>query len=710
MNDLNNNFSQNDVKSQTNRNIMSDEGSDETQDLNQVIRRLEFQQAQLELGLRFEKNMEIFKIAAPNMYEEYKDYQPTELQLVLEEDCSINLVNIDDHSRVYNCDPEIFSKAQVADYLKRPVVTDITLVNPGIANEDYLAINIFDEAIRTFESLKLEKEINLEAPIGLVLMIGCGLGFQIRDLIRQLDITNLCIVDPHKDCFYASLHTVDWSEICEYFSQPGRFLKFHLGPENARVDNIVGPLVEHIGLHNAIHTFVYRHINSEQESAFTTEYQRIFHQSALGIGFFDDERISLAHTRANINKGIKFFKPNFSATKMPPAFIVGNGPSLDALLPFLEKEQKNAVIFSSGTTLGSLYKAGIKPDFHVEMERVAIVGDWIDAGTDAEYRKGIVALGLNTVHPESLRAFDRIGVAKKENDLGAAILDNMMKGSPLPSLPSCNPTVTNCSLSYALMMGFTEIYFIGVDLGMTEDGKHHSENSLYADIEKKDKSNLYISCTDESLSYKVPGNFSETVITDPILDQSRTNIEFLLSFFIDKYSINAYNPGRGARIKGADAVEVDEITISDLDSNKADIIDRIYSEQFVTVSATESDFETDMKIFDGFFSARPHLKLKEHPKNIKEAVQELNRVYRFIKSKEQTDPTTMMLLRGTIHILFTLLYKSMIFTHKPESFRKAYRAGWLLYSSFLSQAYDIIQKDPFALDNTVSKAIDSLTK
>ena len=164
-----------------------------------------------------------------------------------------------------------------------------------------------------------------------------------------------------------------------------------------------------------------------EEKKFTEAYVKEFHLSANGIGFFDDERVSLSHTAHNLKNNIKLFKPYPNTKKMPPAFIVGNGPSLDELLPMIKQHKDDAVIFSCGTTLGSLYKAGIKPDFHVEMERVAWVEDWILAGTDEEFRKDIIGLGLNTLHPDSLAMFERSGFAKKPNDLGTVAMDSLFE-------------------------------------------------------------------------------------------------------------------------------------------------------------------------------------------------------------------------------------------------------------------------------------------
>src|SRR5690606_9240691 len=148
-----------------------------------------------------------------------------------------------------------------------------------------------------------------------------------------------------------------------------------------------------------------------------------------------------------------------------PVFILGNGPSLDSHIEFIRKHQPYAIIITAGTALGSMAKTGIKPDFHVEMERNINITDWIKLGTTDEYRKGITLLCLNTVAPDPVKLFDSTCIAKKPNDVGQYIIEPLLAGKGIQSLQLCNPTVTNAAFSFAVSMGFKEIYFLGVDLG-----------------------------------------------------------------------------------------------------------------------------------------------------------------------------------------------------------------------------------------------------
>lgn len=668
-------------------------------DWNVLIRRLEYQKAALELEARFEKNLRVFRNAAPDIYERFKDYDPRELKMVLEDDGTINLANTASNDRVYPTDPLAFCQKQVMDYLRRPAVTNIDFTESTPVNDRYIYPPVYNALVRGYEELEIENAIHTEAPVGLMLVTGCGLGYHVTELLHSLDIRNMCIVDPHEDSFYASLHTLDWEEVRGYFSDRGRLFKLYVGKDQANVEAITGPLVNKIGLHNAVHTFVYRHFNSRSENEFIRSYIRHFHLAAQGAGFFDDERVSMAHTFANLESGINIFHPGTGMPeRLPPAFIVGNGPSLDDLIPLLRREGDKAVIFSAGTTLGSLYKAGIKPDFHVEMERLAWVKDWIAAGTDAEYRKGIIGLGLNTLHPEALNLFDRSGVAMKGNDLGARVIKDLLPAlKHQPELPFCNPTVTNCALSYALAMGFQEIYLIGVDLATSDDGRHHSRNSVYQDLEALDDEGVYVSYKDEKLSYHIPGNFAPSVSTNSILDKARVNIEILL----DHFSPAAFNPNDGAKIAGAETVLWQDIVLAPPACDKQTLVNSLFDASFRHYRVPSPVLHgKGRRIAQSFGRLGSRLKLARDPGSAAAAAGELSRVYGLVQQLEAGDPYSMLLLRGSCNVLFTQIYKAVIFARRRETFLAAWRTGREIWHEFLDNACGVMRETPYAWDDS----------
>ena len=324
-----------------------------------------------------------------------------------------------------------------------------------------------------------------------MMVTGCGLGYHIQHIVENLDVYNLCIFDPHKDSFYAALHTIDWLPILQKLCTKGKMLKLFIGvdPQDAMADMKL--LSDKIGLFNLVYTFVYRHFDSVKERAFVDFYRREFHLAATGTGFFDDEQISLAHTVHNLNKGFPMFKHAPIKSGLPPVLVIGNGPSLDKHIDYIKQHQNDVIIFTCGTALSSLMKTGIKPDFHIEMERSSATPAYISTGTTEEYREGIPLLALNTAPPNMVSLFEEVCLALKPNDLGKLVFDDYYPNSGLHPLAICNPTVTNAGLSFAISMGFQSIILIGVDLGMKQEGEHHSQLSVYFDVERAKKERFH---------------------------------------------------------------------------------------------------------------------------------------------------------------------------------------------------------------------------
>ncbi|HEY7773188.1 MAG TPA: 6-hydroxymethylpterin diphosphokinase MptE-like protein, partial [Marinagarivorans sp.] len=516
--------------------------------IQQMLRQAEMQQIQLKSEITFKRNMEAFKQVAPQIYDQYSNYQPEELRLIYSDDGYLNIANYKLNNKlVYTGDPAAFCEAQFESFKKRPTLSTITFSKSKITNEDHIHPRVINDLIAQTELTKEGITQSTDVPIGFMLITGCGLGYHIEKVVAQLDIQNLCIFDPHKDSFYASLHTIDWIPILQKMCNGGRMLKFFIGvePKDAMADMKL--LTDKIGLFNIVHTFVFRHFSSKKETEFLETYRKEFHLAAAGTGFFDDEQISLAHSIYNINQHYPFLHGYTQLIGDAPVFLIGNGPSLDQHIDYIRANQDNAVIITCGTAISSLAKTGIKPDFHIEMERSAVTPSYILHGTSAEYRKGVRLICLNTAAPQMTELFDEVCLALKPNDLGALFIEQLYREQTPPKLTLCNPTVTNAGLSAAIQVGFRNMVFIGIDLGMKSDEAHHSALSIYHDIEKKSAEKT----TRKRASYKIAGNFGGEVSTNPILHATRSNMEILIRRAERMgLPLTIYNPNDGALIDG----------------------------------------------------------------------------------------------------------------------------------------------------------------
>ncbi|VUD56427.1 hypothetical protein TDB9533_02082 [Thalassocella blandensis] len=676
-----------------------------------LMRKVEMQHLQLQLEARFRKNMEVFKELSPEIYHQFTDYQPEELRLSYDKDGYLELVNFKLNNKpVYGSDPVEFCRKQVKDFVKNPSATTISIAQAKINNEAHIHVKFMnrlrEETLPFLDGLKM----HCDAPIGLMLMTGCGLGYQIHELLERTEIHNLIIFDPHKDSFYAALHVVDWLPILQYFCQRGRMLKFLIGvnPRDAMANMRL--LTDKIGLHNIVYTYVYRHFSSKEEQEFIDLYRKEFQFNASGTGFFDDEQVSLAHTVTNLNNRTPVFRYDKNLENLPPAIIVGNGPSLDDHVAFMKDALPNAVLFSCGTALGALARNNIKPDFHVEMERNYNIVTWIKRGSTEEFRKGVSLLCLNTAAPDAIDIFDEACMARKPNDLGEVFFDEIKEKNPISSLQLCNPTVTNAATTYALAMGFREIYLIGVDLGNRPDGEHHSKYSLYKDIENKasEKGKKIFDYT--SNQYKIKGNFTDEVFTSHFLDITRINLEILFRYYnLSKGKVNCYNPNQGAYIEGATPTKAEDLIRPAPLENKAEIIKSLKALHFHTPELeTISEDEVREKYLKSFFSIKKSLALPKKIKNHRQLYDTLNEIYLRVSQLEGIDRSAKMLLRGSMNGYFTLIVKAAHLTKKQEDFIKIYQLGRKAYTEFMDKAFMLMKENPLKLDDSYDKLVVTL--
>lgn len=672
--------------------------------LNAALRKAQMQQLQLELEVRFKKNMEAFRQLAKSVYDQFIDYEPQELRLSFDENGYLNLVNYNlDHKPVYAEDPATFCEKQFADYCRMPTLSSIRFGKSKILNEEHHHPRLVNNLIEEFAPLRESIKYGVDVPIGFMLITGCGLGYHIERIVNELDVHNLCIFDPHKDSFYAALHTIDWIPILQKLCRPGRMFKLFVGvePKDAMADMKL--LSDKIGLFNLVYTYLYRHFSSKKEEEFIELYRKEFHLSASGTGFFDDEQISLAHTVNNINNGYKFFRQQKASETLPSAFVVGNGPSLDMHIEYIRQHSENAVIFSCGTAISSLFKVGIKPDFHVEMERNSVTASWIEHGTPEEFRRDISLLCLNTIAPQVVPLFGDACLAVKPNDVGQHVVDAEFPASGLSPLLLCNPTVTNAGLSFALSMGFKEIYLFGVDLGVREDGAHHSSLSLYYDLEKKTQKKGFSGFERKAGDYEIAGNFGDKVTTNPVLHGTKTNMEILIRHLKRSgQEFNIYNPNRGALIDGTITVAQEDLPMPNTEMQKKLAIEAIKRLHFFQPPEHQID-ETyfRQKFLEPFFDLRPKLTLTKKIEDFDDLHVEMMRIFSLIRDMRYTSPVTCMLLRGSINSFFTLLTYALLFVRDKYVFQDYVQRGRKSYMEMINTAYKMMETKPLQNDTSV---------
>jgi len=553
------------------------------------------------LRATFLTNLAFFQKRMPELYEFYKDYQATTVKLTIDHNNEVNLVS--NGNLVYAQHPKQSSEQQVEAYFKQPqqFVNVIDFKDNKFIFEHAKQLHsLYERRQRIVDRGEPTNLLANGEQIDLMTMIGIGLGYQCEELIGRLNIRYFYIWEPDKDVFYCAMHTINFSLIYDHCANLFGGLTVKVGGNENQFVNEIDQLLRKRGRFNMARLFMYRHYKSEVNDKGFDNLTALCYRLSSGWGFCEDEIISISHTLTALNKQLPILKaPRLFVNDIEdtPVFIIGNGPSLDEHLDYIRNNQNNAVILSCGTALKAILDAGIVPDFHIEMERVAATYEWIDQVGHKEKLKQISIIALNTVYSEIYNLFGSAFIIPKPRDGGMDFLYEYLPVEDYPGVYACNPTVTNAASAISIRLGFKRLYLYGVDFGYKDETKHHAKGSMYY---QKD----FHGFTEKMESaFAVKGNFCEEVFTTQMFDMARGSMEILFQTYPDVVCCNCSD---GAYIQLTIPQKIEEIGALAPIASKKTQLERLMSESFSTKFYSDINFsqcfERKLKTIKQIFS------------------------------------------------------------------------------------------------------------
>jgi hypothetical protein len=524
------------------------------------------------LSATLEANLAALKVFLPQIYEMFANYTPLDAGVVINDEGNIDLYNHQQY--IYSGAPEKFAKAQVTQFVKKPLFFNLELEKTCDSKIIYDHQRVLKAIDSKRESEVTSLSILNEKRFDFVCMVGVGLGYQIEELLAEKQVQHLYLCEPSKDIFYAMLHCIELRPIFEHCIANGGGVTINTGNDYDNMLNGVNDVLQRVGRFYLPRLYVYKHYDSVTTDNFISKLKKIGYRLAFGWGFMEDEIIGVRHTLANLKLGYKLCKKSSKFTNVEPnrpVFIVANGPSLDFSINFLKENQNNIIIVSCGTTMRVLLKHNIKPDIHVEMERPVELLPYIEEvekqqENSAIKLKDIQIVALNTVYPEILKKFKNPLLLNKLNDAGGEFIVSLDKLGVYARPPHSNPTCPNTATALMVTLGFKELYFIGTDFGYISNEYHHSKDSIYYDEDYREKS-VSKDGIDKTMNkdFECKGNFRESVFSNQIFDSSRKQIELILSTHSD---VNAYNCADGALIQCAKPMRIEDIILPESSQDK----------------------------------------------------------------------------------------------------------------------------------------------
>jgi len=639
----------------------------------------------------FLRNMNAFKIYLPDIYHQFVDYHANNY-LINIVDGFVNIFDKNSNSNLYTYPPYLEEIHRVKYYQCNPISTQLKLYSDLVNQGGFMHVSNLNPIIQRLEKREAEyknKPRNAPKVMNSLLIFGVGLGYHIDLLLGQHQVNNLYIVEPELDLFYSSLFVTNWAGLLNKLDKSNCDLYLSLGEQKETFFDDLHLKTYATGQYALAKAFAYIHNDSPEILTLVNDFKNRFREVNTSWGFFDDGVISISHLLENLANNTPLVKKQVRISNdlaNTPVFILGNGPSLDALIDTIKVYQDKALIISCGSTLSALYKYGIIPDIHCEQERTSPVAKQVECYGPSDILRTINFVAPATVHPDVFAKFNNKLMMLKDYE-PASILAQGLSGikGQTDNHKYINPTVANTALTVATAMGFKKVFFFGVDLGHKVGGSHHSKKSFYYNEAENDL-NIYYARNDSIKLFE--GNFGGEFFADKFFERSRLMAEQLIQMSKD---CSFFNLSGGVKIAGAVPFAKDELASHFISEDKIDKIEelsQLFSQVKLELDNTKTSEElTDALDLQGFdvLCNKLFLSASEQIDSCSDALNILATQMKLLQG-QYSSQSFYLLLNGSMLQFFSMLLRVLYESTDENEALNDFKDCILHYQNFLVAA------------------------
>ncbi|WP_163532331.1 6-hydroxymethylpterin diphosphokinase MptE-like protein [Helicobacter suis] len=476
------------------------------------------------IGACFRDNLTFFKAHLPELYN--KLLPPPTLYNLLYDAGGINILNLTNATLLFPC---LEGKHQMLaiskDWAKRILNNPKWQLHDNGVSLDSSTLSLTNQACQAMIEMVSTYPCSQEYRLGQnfyppTAIYGLAGGLFLALLLEQGAFFHaLYLFEEHIDLLRISCYFIDYR--CLFNATPPNSCVISLEKLNTN-------LLQHIFIHKKItHSFLHLEFDPyknkiSQEAAHRFNMAK---KSALrGWGSFEDEMLGLNNTLENFKYNPFLLHPKRIKRIEMPICVVGNGPSLNNLLPFLKKHAKEMVIFSCGTALKVLKSYGVLVDFQVEIERIGYLKEVLLNAPLGD----TPLMCANMINPEAFLLAKESYMFMRGGSASGYIWPHL-------SIEYSAPFVGNAGVALASLFSSTLI-LCGLDCGYIEGQSKHAKGSYYG-VEKP-------SIPFDTL--EVLSNFKDTrVFSDGLFLLSQMQMSMLFA----KQKTRVYNLSSGAFIK-----------------------------------------------------------------------------------------------------------------------------------------------------------------
>ncbi len=498
---------------------------------------------------------------------------------------------------------------------------------------------------------KTEDGLRFSNPVAFV---GIFHGLHIEHYLSHTHVRTAIFLEPEPHRFEVSCYFLDYEKIAEHFDG----LLLHVGGDVPA--DFITTLYRKALISNAVWTRVLGGYASEHIEPIVRQLRMAW--ASINDEWFpaDREINGFKHGLENLQAGRPLLISPITLSSESKIVVVGAGPSLAEDLGWLKENQENLIIFATHTSLRTLKKHKIRPDFQFSLDLETSE----QSTRDIQYDFDIPIVVDYKVNPHFLEPFQSIFMISDSDATSCLIFYHTLKDS--------YPTTGNLTLALACHSQPTELYLIGLDFGFRKLDQTHVSGSIY------DDSNLEIKVKGLE-QWEITPNFAnaDPIYTRPYFNTARQQAEQVIKKITS--TTRVYNLSDGAKIEGAVPIHSQQCSIPPYSQKKADLaaIKNSFTPASEGVHWRRHPLSGEVLLETFKSSLRGQLHLKkfswpEFSKSIDSAIWKANQAC----DKSNANDNRMIPYCRILQDLLLSWYRVMIFTNSVDEAEALYNIGF----------------------------------
>jgi len=340
------------------------------------------------------------------------------------------------------------------------------------------------------------------------IFLGLGLALHLPKIIKKTGATLVLIVEDDIELFRLSLFTCNYKELLKdrlgFFAIAQNSVEFADTFQTFYSKSFIRNYCLKFSLFSSLYEEKIKNIQtilvSRTETSYPVEYLLYKNLTIL----------------SKLQKDFKFLeltkkdKETFFENK--PTLIIGAGPSLHTNIEWLKENADKFILVVVFAALKTLYKANIMPDIVVQIdEKVTEAVNLINSFDNFDFLTNSIFVFSASVPDILFETFQKDKIFLIEDRTKYKLANTRLESA----------SVGETAYAISLIFNTKELYLLGLDFALSEDGSthakdHHGATSL--DTSNVDKIQTSVSISETILHVK--GNFVDSVSTTPLLSSS----------------------------------------------------------------------------------------------------------------------------------------------------------------------------------------------